>query len=164
MLFFLTWLSNFKSSKPFPIFHNCPSWKSLAHERHGKEQQIFKTLYVEFQPCCPKRKEFFFPINNNVFLALSSIIFLLQCKVFVDVLARIADSADPFWIDLLKVIAKYFFQVTHPSSWRMYGSLIVETKMHLISECELSLAFCCLVTSSLEIVRIFLPGLLCDLV
>lgn len=70
----------------------------------------------------------FFSINNNVFSALSSIIFLLQCKIFVDVLARIADSANPL-IDILDMIAKYFFQVTHPGSWRMYGLLILETKM-----------------------------------
>lgn len=38
----------------------------------------------------------------------------------------------------------------------MYGLLTLETKMHLISEHELSLAFCCLVTSVLELVSIFL--------
>lgn len=137
----------------------------MQHERYGKEQLIFKPLYVEVVSTMLSKEEttFSFAIINNVFSALSSVILLLQCKIFVDVLARIADSANPL-IGILKMIAKYFFQVTHPSSWRMYGLLILEAKMHLISEYELSLVFCCLVTSALELVRIFLPGLLCALV
>lgn len=106
---------------------------------------------------------FIFLINNKVFSDLSSIIVILQCKIFVDALARIADSADPL-IDLLKVIVKYFFPVTRQCSWRMYCLLKLETKMHLISEQELNLAFGCFVMSVLELVSIFLPGLLCGLV
>lgn len=114
----------------------------MQRERYGKEQQIFEPLYVEVISTMLSKEEttFFFAIINNAFSALSSVILLLQCKIFVDVLARIADSANPL-IGILKMIAKYFFQVTHPSSWRMYGLLILEAKMHLISEYELSLVF-----------------------
>lgn len=94
---------------------------------------------------------FLFFINNNVFSALSSIIFLLQCKIFVDALATIADSAES--LIELKVIAKCFFQVTHPSSCRTYHLFELERKMCLISEHELNLASCSLVTSVLKLVQ-----------
>lgn len=83
--------------------------------------------------CCPKRKQvcLFLEITMCFHIsALSSIIFLLRCKIFVDVLARTADSADPL-TDTLKWITEYFCQVTHPSSWRMYGLLRLVTKMDL---------------------------------
>lgn len=120
-----------------------------------------------FQACYPKRKQlifyFLFFINSNVFSALSSLFLLLQCKILVDALATIADSTESL-VELLKVTAERFFQVTHPNSWRMYGLFKLERKKCLISEHEVNLASCCLVTWVLKLARIFLLGLLTDLV
>lgn len=80
-----------------------------------------------------------------MFSALSPLFLLLQCKILVDALATIADSTESL-IELLKVTAECFFQVTHPNSLRMYGLFKLERKKCLISEHEVNLASCCLVT------------------
>lgn len=118
-----------------------------------------------FQACYPKRKQlmFYFFINSNVFSDLSSLFLLLQCKILVDALATIADSTESL-VELLKVTADRFFQVTHPNSWRMYGLFKLERKKCLISEHEVNLASGCIVTWVLKLARIFLRGLLRDLV
>lgn len=77
----------------------------------------------------------------------------------VDALATIADSAE-FLIELIKVIAKCFFQVSHPGSCRIYVLFQLERKMCLIQECELRLASRRLVTSALlKLVIIFFSRL-----
>lgn len=71
----------------------------------------------------------------------------------VAALATVADSAE-FLIELIKVIARCFFQVSHPGSCRIYVSFQLERKM--TQECELRLASRRLVTSALlKLVTIF---------
>lgn len=72
-----------------------------------------------------------------------------------DALATVADSAE-FLIELIKVIARCFFQVSHPGSCRIYVLFQLERKMYLTQECELKLASRRLVTSALlKLVTIF---------
>lgn len=73
----------------------------------------------------------------------------------VAALATVADSAE-FLIELIKVIARCFFQVSHPGSCRIYVLFQLERKMYLIQECELKLASHRPVTSALlKLVTIF---------
>lgn len=73
----------------------------------------------------------------------------------VPALATVADSAE-FLIELIKVIARCFFQVSHPGSCRIYVLFQLERKMYLTQECELKLASHRPVTSALlKLVTIF---------
>lgn len=73
----------------------------------------------------------------------------------VAALATVADLAE-FLIELIKVIARCFFQVSHPGSCRIYVLFQLERKMYLLQECELKLASRRLVTSALlKLVTIF---------